>query len=266
MANEELKRQMDQIRKDVERLGRDKAGKAISNAAAYMLKVIQNYPLKSTRQDDPKRQASSSLYRPASRENWLDLPDGRRTTVAQFFRENLGAKEDKKGRLNGFQKSASNRRKVESFKGRKAKTIYTIGHDQHSEPNPQTRTYLRVSGTEKPRSWSAGQFGHFDYWLRKSWHYKMTTDGVDFLIRGESLGGKSDRGFLQRLDQGGSFTLPKRTVGYKAYIKTTHSGKLTHKEVFFYPQVEENSRQATTRGYKIAEKIIQQVKEHFHLK
>lgn len=265
MAQTDMQRQLDQLRKDVQRLGKDKAGKAIANAAAYMLKVIQRYPLKSTRQDDPKRQAVSALYKPASKENWVDMPNGQRQTVGQFLREKLGAKEDKKGRLNGFQKSESNRRKVENFKGRKARTLYTIGKDQHSE-TPQPVTYLRQSGTEKPRTWTAGQFGHFDYWLRKSWQYQLRENGVEFLIRGESLGGKSDRGFLQRLDQGGTFTLPKRTVGYKAFIKTTHQGKLTHKEVFFYPQYEESPKTVHTTGYHIAQAIIQKVKEHFHLK
>lgn len=263
---DDLQEQMERIRKDLQKFGKDKAGRAIKNAAAYMLKVIQHYPLKSTRQDDPKRQATSALYKPARQENWVDLPNGQRQTVGQFLREKLGAKEDKKGRLHGFQKSESNRRKVENFKGRKARTIYTIGKDAHSDPNPQPVTYFRQSGKEKPRTWSAGQFGHFDYWLRKSWQYKMRESGVEFLIRGESLGGKSDRGFLQRLDTGGTFTLPKRTVGYKAFIKTTHQGKLTHKEVFFYPVTDEHPKQVHTPGFHIAQNVIRLVKEHFHMK
>lgn len=265
MADQDIQAQMEQIRKDVQRLGIDKAGKAIENAAAYMLKVIQTYPLKSTRQDDPRKQATSALYKPARKANWVDDPDGQRRTVAQFLQERLGAKADKKGRFNGFQKSESNRRKVENFKGRQSKTIYTIGKDQHSV-EPQPVTYLRQAGEKVPRSWSAGQFGHFDYFLRKSWHYEMTQKGVVFLIRGQALGGKSDEGFLQRLDQGGTFTLPKRIIGYKAFIQTTRQGKLTHKEVFFYPQYEENPRQVHVKGYKIAASIIQKVKDRFHLK
>lgn len=265
MANDDTKAQMERIRRDLQALGKDKAGRAITNAAAYMLKVIQHYPLKSTRQDDPRRQATSSLYKPASHENWVDMPDGQRQTVGQFLREKLGAKADKQGRLNGFQKSESNRRRVESYKGRKSKTIYTIGKDRGSEI-PQPVTFLRQSGDKIPRTWSAGQQGHFDYWLRKSWQYKMMENGVEFLIRGESLGGKSDGGFLQRLDQGGTFTLPKRVVGYKAYIKTTHRGNVTHKEVFFYPQMDEHPKTVRTEGFHIAQNIIQIVKDHFHLK
>lgn len=262
----DLQEQMERIRQDLQKFGKDKAGRAIKNAAAYMLKVIQHYPLKSTRQDDPKRQATSALYKPARQENWVDLPNGQRQTVGQFLREKLGAKEDQKGRLNGFQKSESNRRKVENFRGRKARTIYTIGKDAHSDPNPQPVTYFRQSGKEKPRTWSAGQFGHFDYWLRKSWQYKMTQYGVDFILRGEHLGHQYDGDFLQRLDQGGTFTLPHRTIGYKAFIKTTHQGKLTHKEVFFYPQYDENPHQVHTSGFHIAQNVIQKVKEHFHMK
>ncbi len=265
MANDDTKQQLERIRRDLEALGRDKAGRAIKNAAAYMLKVIQHYPLKSTRQDDPKRQASSALYKPSSRENWVDFPSGERTTVAEFLRERLGAKEDKKGRLNGFQKSESNRKKVENFKGRKARTIYTIGKDRGTE-TPQPVTYFRQSGKDKPRTWSAGQRGLFDYWLRKSWQYRLWDDGVEFILRGEQLGGKDDGDFLHRLDQGGSFTLPERTVGYKAFIKTSHQGKLTHKEVFFYPQTEEHPKRVKTSGYHIAANIIRIVKEHFHLK
>lgn len=262
----DLQEQMERIRQDLQKFGKDKAGRAIKNGAAYMLKVIQHYPIKSTRQDDPKRQAVSALYKPARQENWVDMPNGQRQTVGQFLREKLGAKEDQKGRLNGFQKSEANRRKVENFKGRKARTIYTIGKDQHSDPNPQPVTYFRQGGEKVPRSWTAGQFGHFDYWLRRSWQYKLRENGVDFLIRGESLGGKSDSGFLHRLDEGGTFTLPKRTVGYKAFIKTTHQGKLTHKEVFFYPQYDENPHQVHTSGFHIAQNVIQKVKEHFHMK
>ena len=170
MADEDLKKQLDQIRQDVEKLGRDKAGRMIKNAAAYMLKVIQRYPLKSTRQDDPRRQATSALYRPARRENWLQYPDGTRSTVAEFFREKLGAKADKKGRLNGFQKSESNLRKVQTYKGRKARTIYTIGRSRNvgemGAVMPTPVTYLRLSGKEKPRTWSGGQHGGTEYWLR----------------------------------------------------------------------------------------------------
>lgn len=265
MANDDLKAQMERIRKDLQALGKDKAGRAIKNAAAYMLKTIQHYPLKSTRQDDPRRQATSSLYKPASRENWVDFPSGERTTVAEFLRERLGAREDKKGRLNGFQKSESNRKKVENFRGRKTRTIYTIGKAPHAEI-PQPVTYFRISGKDKPRTWSAGQRGLFNYWLRKSWQYKLWDNGVEFLLRGEQLGGKDDSEFLHRLDQGGKFTLPERTVGYKAFIKTTHQGKLIHKEVYFYPQADEHPKSVSTSGFHIAQNIIRIVKEHFHLK
>lgn len=152
------------------------------------------------------------------------------------------------------------RKKMADFREKNRRYRIVIPHSRGNyTADPLPVTLLRQGGTDVPKTWS-GPGASTRNWLAKSWTVEKVSDDA-YKVELTPLG-RSNGGFLQRLEYGGSF---KTKPVVKGYLVTFHDGsssgrQYSHRRISFVPMKTE-PKTATVRGRGWIRAAIERVKK-----